>query len=90
MMNVIHKYPLTNGHNFISLPNGSKVVHFGLQGPGMCIWVEKPTNPDIVVTTHEFIIYGTGWEIPAFNEHVGTVVTSDGFVWHLYKVERFL
>lgn len=67
------------------LPYGSKIVHFGEKPDhSLHIWVEAEPDP-LISMTHQFIILPTGAELPFGMEHLGTVVTSNGFVWHLYQ-----
>lgn len=85
-MRTIWKYPLRESVTELEFPAGSKVVHVGVQGSDICIWVEQ--SPDLTdgLFKRTFYIVGTGHPIPtghAHMDHMGTVMQSP-FVWHIY------
>ncbi len=66
----------------IELPEGSKLLHIGAQGPGIYAWfLVLPENPD---TERIFRVYGTGHYIEQSWEHRGTVQIGE-FVWHVFE-----
>lgn len=89
-MKEVWKFPLiqnfsgTTTHLFI--PEDSRPLHVGMDGLNqLCVWVM--TEPHRPCKTMEVIVFGTGWQIPEgwFDDHhIGTYVTQDGFVWHIF------
>lgn len=86
-MKVVYKYPLDpSEQTTITLPKWAKVVHVGMQGPTIMLWVQhqqpfggQPTE------TRVFQVFGTGHPIPDFAGHLGTVMDAP-FVWHVYQI----
>jgi hypothetical protein len=84
-MRTIFKYDLMIGYNSLYLPDGYKVVHVGEQYGNLTIWVEQ----DATDTKHGIYcylyVYGTGQQFfDTGAVHVGTVLMSNGLVWHVY------
>lgn len=53
----------------------------------LCAWweVQDPeAEPTAVEGRSTFCVIGTGWDVPDGFQHVDTVVTRWGYVWHLY------
>lgn len=49
-------------------------------------WLNAPTTPP---HTREFIVVGTGHDIPAYCRHVGSAIVPSGtLVWHLFERVR--
>ena len=66
----------------INMPGGAKVVAFQLHDGVPTVSAE--VMPDVEPERREFIVVGTGHDIPGGAEHVGT--WQEGvFVWHLYQ-----
>jgi hypothetical protein len=82
-MQVIYKYLLEYAEpTYITVPVGSMVRHFGVQGSELYVWIEIDKSISETMTL-EFHIYGTGHEFE-HGIYFGTVQV-DGFVWHLYQ-----
>lgn len=90
-MLTIWKYELSSiGVNEVEMPKSSIVRHVGISPTGimdsLCVWCEVNTENPLV--KEQFYVVGTGQEIPKniFNActFVGTAITDDGFVWHVY------
>lgn len=89
-MNTIWKYATPKpGHiEIIKLPIVSNIIHFG-EDPhsesGLAFWVI--VDSDKLTAPWDFIIIGTGQEIPS--TRIGWVYVSTTrqglFVWHLFK-----
>ena len=82
----IFKYNVNiRGKHEVEIPKGGKIIHFGIQPSGLFIWVEH----EVEQTETEMLTYrieGTGWEFDKENmQHFKSLITDDGFVWHLYK-----
>ena len=92
-MRTVHKFRLQtmNAANQVDLPKGSNVIHVGIDGHGsLCIWAEVEINAIGATPTDQrhFVVVGTGWDISFNNaQHVGSTVTSAGFVWHVYELK---
>lgn len=83
-MSKIYKYPLLmTGEQTVTFPKGSRIIHVGVQDGIICIWAR--VDPDAEPRKVSVYIYGTGDEVPDdIVEHAGTVITPNGFVWHVY------
>ena len=82
-MRIVYKYPINLGHNNITLPLESEIIHVGEQYGQLHLWVEQYFNRPFV--QREFNVYATGQHIYNNNEmHVSTVMVGD-FVWHVYE-----
>lgn len=85
-MRVVYKYelsPLTCLD--VELPMNYKVVKVGEIENRFFIWIEQELDAgaDLLV---KFSIVGTGQLIPnRFGNHVGTILATGGFVWHVYE-----
>lgn len=94
-MRTIWKFPLPMAvaGEPLSMPRGARIVHFDIQysgpldngpRPGVpTLWVE--VDPDQAAEPRQFVIIGTGHEIPADGQHVGSY-QAEPFVWHVYEV----
>jgi hypothetical protein len=88
---VVWKYPLepkVGGYAFIDVPDpDARIVHFGVQGETLCVWVELTPEPAESAghSPLEVVVVGTGHPLPPGKwTHRGT--TEDGpFIWHLYE-----
>lgn len=85
-MKTIYKYPLNHGRpTALILATDYRIVHVGIDGHNrICVWVEFSQEAD---PTERLILdyVGTGWDVSDSSEYIGTAITSDGFVWHVYK-----
>lgn len=87
----VYKFPLRNafeaGRGALTMPAGSKVVHFGMQGdvPTLWAWVDTTAIP----VRRLFALVGTGHPLPDYIglEHVGTAMHGE-FVWHLFEMRQ--
>lgn len=80
METTIHKQALALGGGVYELPAGAEPVHVGEQHGGVCLWYR--CDPTAQLAHREFVVVGTGYFVGDL-PHVGTVVMSDGFVWHV-------
>lgn len=90
-MRRIWKFPITpnsiEDHQYefeIKMPYGSKLLHVGLDGQGVpAVWAEVFTDRRSVL--RRFLSVGTGHGSPPDSApFVGTIVLSDGYVFHIY------
>lgn len=85
-MRTIHKYPLViSDYQQLYLPSQHRLLSVAEQSGSLCLWAEVETDSP---RTHVGIrIVGTGNSIAPneVNEFIGTVQTSNGFVWHIFK-----
>jgi hypothetical protein len=83
MTRQVFKYPLKMDPavQLVEMPIGAKFRAFQMQGSTPTLWAEidDAVKSQIV----PFLLFGTGWEIPADAHYIGTAQQS-GFVWHLY------
>jgi len=83
-MKTIYKYRITGKP--ISLPYGYKILTVGFSDESPCVWVELDSEAEC--TEKLYIDYiGTGWVVPGTGIYVGTVMSPDGFVCHVYREE---
>lgn len=82
-MRTIHKYVLTATENAVSTHEGAKFLHAANQREQITAWAEVNTlERECMRTLH---VVGTGHEVPAGVEYVGTAVMAGGdFVFHVY------
>lgn len=85
-MRQVHKYHLRSWTSHeIQLPVGAKIVHVGDKDEGIHIWVEVDVN-QTCMESRIFSVFGTGHSIEDDDlQHIGTVVESGGYVWHIYE-----
>ena len=83
-MRTIFKYPLRHGKiNALDLPINAIPRTVGMQGSEVFLWVELDEAEERM-QTNEFIVVGTGWNIPSpYTAYIGTIHDL-GFVWHIY------
>ena len=83
-MRAIHK----EGHfvplNVFTIENFNKVVHFGVQGKSMYIWVERDMEEKLVRSA-QFLIVSTGAQYEPYWKHIQTLIHPNGTVWHLLE-----
>ncbi len=87
----IHKYALDfsgfdNSMNF-EWPKGTRILKAGVQKHSIFLWVEFD---DLVLDSEQrnFVIHGTGHEVPNDGRvHIDTVFV-DPYVWHIYELKE--
>ena len=87
-MRRVYKYPIPT--NFVGLeavfeleiPEEAKALTVQVQNSVPCLWAEVWSSDE--PKKRKFRIVGTGWDIPAFFDYVGTWQEGP-FVWHLYE-----
>jgi len=67
----------------INMPIDSKIVHVGVQGDNICLWVEVCPSED-TASKRSFKVFGTEHPISE-GIHVGTAIMPP-FVWHVYEI----
>lgn len=87
-MERIYKYPLSlaSGVQSVTLPEGAKVIHFGIQGDVPCIWARVDPFATAQQTRY-FWALGTGSDVKDNLKHIGTVLHG-AYVWHLFEVKQ--
>lgn len=85
-MKTIYKFALAEITNTIMMPSNSKILHVASQNNHAHLWVLcDPSEPNFERT---FCIFGTGFDIPEDKyTYLGSVHTSDEFVWHVFEKE---
>lgn len=89
MSRQVWKFPLDEpGHGQqVAMPAGATIVHVDTQHDRWCVWAE--VDPDAPTVVRRFHVAGTGQPIPPSARHVGTALTSSGFlVWHVYEIDQ--
>ena len=93
MSRVVWKYPLAlEADQTVTAHCSYNIRHVGYDGRGaLSMWIEHDMPDDDTYGVPIPVgIVATGEELP-FNEgsHEGTVVSPDGFVWHVYDLTPF-
>lgn len=93
MTTTIYKYPLAvRDYQTLKLPSFSKVLAVAEQEGKLMLWAAVSADPAPEMRMVVVRIAGTG--NPMGDEyigmgHVGTVVMSNGFVWHVFVQDDF-
>jgi len=85
-MSTIWKIPLTiQDTQQIMLPKGYEFLHVDMQGFQLWMWVIL--NPEAEKLPVTIVVKGTGHWINEDYDflHLGTVLTLDGLVWHVFE-----
>lgn len=78
----ILKYPLADQRT--SLPMGPVQLVAQQDGSSLpLLWIEV----DVYFETTDYLVFGTGHEIPRGLVHVGSCICGE-FVWHVYRDEE--
>jgi hypothetical protein len=85
----IYKYRLIkSGSNpngfYANIENGSVVLRVDAQRGDFCVWVL--VDPSAQKKDRQFMIYGTGQDLP---DPMGTYINTffeDSFVWHAFEI----
>lgn len=73
------------------IPRGGTVLHVGLDpapGDRLAVWADVPVPDrmqDLVMENLRLRVTGTGHDVPADAEHLGSVVAGS-FVWHVWRL----
>lgn len=92
-MRVVHKWSLLNFYGTkIDLPADAVVRHvgyqdstLGYQGESIFIWIEYNIN-SLPKLKRVFKVFATGVDVTPYYAHVGSVISKEGYVWHVYEV----
>lgn len=86
---VVWKFPIAmpdeRGRSFVKIPNEAELLTVGLQNDQMFVWALTYSMDE--PHTHRLIVANTGMSIPEFPpsaRFLGTVMTSNGIVWHVW------
>lgn len=68
----------------LELPEGATVLRVGMQNGMLSMWaLVDPFNETMV--TRQFVVVGTGWDVPdSVIGHIGTV-DDPPYVWHVFE-----
>jgi len=84
-MKRIFKYPLSVGACAIQTHAGATLLTVAAQGEIPHVWAIVDDSAPAAVRM--IAVYGTGWELPdSLGVYVGTAVTRQGFVWHVFDM----
>lgn len=87
MPKTIWKFPLVKqGSNFIDMPIQSEVIYAGVDSKTgtACVWAIVPSNR-LETETVEFVVCGTGHDLPDKPlKFIGTA-TDGVFFWHIFR-----
>lgn len=84
---VIWKYELAIADQFeMELPEHAQIIHVAEQGKFCCMWAI--VQPAAAKVKRRFAVVGTGHQFnPEYKIYTGTIVTTTGFVWHLFEIK---
>jgi hypothetical protein len=89
MVKAVWKFPVTvDDFVEIEMPEGAKLLHFGLQDEVPMLWAL--VDPDAPMAPRRFRFAGTGHIIDGSLslDYVGTIIAHMGrFVWHLFEIQ---
>ena len=78
----IYKYVI-NSSSSIHIPKGAEILSVGAQRDDVCLWAM--VEPDTEQETEEFIVVGTGWDVPEMARcFIGTAQLDNGLVFHVF------
>lgn len=82
-MTSIWKFKLSSSQQpqTLKIPSGGVILHSSRQEPDICLWVEVNENNEFI--NRDFLVIGTGWEVPQNSVYIGTVFDGS-YVWHIY------
>lgn len=88
-MLTIYKYEIDlRSSQTVRMPAGGKIIHVGeqkfSQSP-LCLWAMVDSGAEM--KTRKIGVLGTGaenFECYSPSENIGTVICSNGFVWHVF------
>lgn len=81
------KWPLEiNNSQTLQVPGDTTFHHVAEMDGTLMIWSSGDT--DVEYEKRTIYVRGTGHELPAMSEYIGTVVMSYGLVWHVFVAPR--
>jgi hypothetical protein len=83
---IVWKYPLSNrpAHIIIYMPKGAFLLDVMDQVGVITLWAQVDRDEQ-EMEQREFVIIGTGWDVPDNGIYHGTVQISP-YVWHVYEI----
>lgn len=83
LVHEIWKFTLHPNAVGVPLPRGAKIIAVAEQKSSLCVWADViPAGTPWV--TRLFVVQGTGQPFTHDLPHIGTVVMTDGLVWHIF------
>jgi hypothetical protein len=80
------KWPITLA-SWAQKVGSGEVLHVGIDSKGrMMVWTWGAYQDD-AIETREIEVFGTGHIVPPNYVHLGTVIDSRDFVWHIFEVK---
>lgn len=91
MTRQIFKYPLRIkfGLQLVPMTPRADILHVGTQFDStrhdnvICLWAVH--DDELRDASRQFIVLGTGGEVPGRSSHIGTVQVGE-FVWHIFEL----
>jgi hypothetical protein len=87
-MIAIHKYPIEEGFQGISLPEGARILTVMTQGNKPFIWVEVDLDTH-VIEHRQLLAIATGKSFATPSElrrYIGTYLLSNANAYHLFEI----
>lgn len=87
-MITVFKYRIEPGETILHMPKGAGLLHFDFvpKDRAWFVWALVDTRrPDEIRTLR---MYGTGHEIQTYGVYIGTAISLQGFVAHLFEVAK--
>jgi hypothetical protein len=83
-MAVVWKYVLAPvPEQTINIPVGAQLLHVAEQNGQLCLWAK--VDPSGAVVSRRFCVAGTGQEMPAYTEYLGSAVLHGDLVFHVFE-----
>lgn len=83
-MRTVYKYVMNTPRTVLHIPYNAEVVHAGIQNELPVLWIDLDTN-DYNTADRIFEAFATGVEIPDNYVHLGTIITKNELVWHIFE-----
>lgn len=88
MKRAVWKFDVSNSVT-LDMPIGAKILSVQAQGAEICMWAL--VNTDAKTEKRNFVVYGTGYEIPGGRmSYVGTAQIAGGLVFHVFELLKTL
>ena len=82
-----YRFDPANVEQRMEMPEGAVIRHAAMYGKAIALWAdENPANPKEM---REFIVQGSGQNLPEGTTFVGTIMDPP-FVWHIFEINAQL
>jgi hypothetical protein len=82
-MKIIYKHSIQVGTLTLNLPNDAEFLTAQIKDNCIYAWVRHSAHTSNY-TAFRINVIGTGWEHSQEGTYLDTVITADGYVWHVF------